>query len=458
MFRVLRAITRALQCAWNWLTFWGRDMLDDDPTRLRMWSLDDAVLEPALQLINSPDIKGRLAAIPDKDTLRELIALVYWASLREEEGRPVLPSLVYGPLNAFGDILSFEQATELDKKLAPATGGVGTLSSRRLLTPPVSRFGMYRYRGKLLTWGFVRRLDMPAVHIRAVAPGRVTVEVGRDIGQGQVGFEKAIIAEANAAYSLVFSGKDGMQHGLWPPQCGFLLSRTFEEDLPDKRERDVFAYILLQLVDAMRLQSNGGTLLVVPASSDEWRQSIYVSRTIDADGDLVAQARRINREIDEHKGRAPDDIHNFFVGDREGVSAALQRPLRALGALAAVDGAMVMNTHLRCLGFASKIGGVKIDQARTAIRKAQEGPDSRVIAMSHPALMLRDDLPKEKRWPAIKLDALGGMRHQSAALLVAAHHGCLAIVSSQDGGLTVFCWSKQEDAVATLKHLDWLLD
>ena len=56
------------------------------------------------------------------------------------------------------------------------------------------------------------------------------------------------------------------------------------------------------------------------------------------------------------------------------------------------------------------------------------------------------------------MSELGGTRHQSAARFVRQHPDCSVLVSSQDGRMTLFSWSKdpgQVVAVSGLEHFAW---
>src|SRR5258708_2657636 len=74
----------------------GRPDLNNLP---RPWT-DAEAFESLFKLVESERITKGLVAVPDRITLRALVDAVFWMSLEEEEGRPVLPAIVYAPPRA----------------------------------------------------------------------------------------------------------------------------------------------------------------------------------------------------------------------------------------------------------------------------------------------------------------------------------------------------------------------
>jgi hypothetical protein len=96
-------------------------------------------------------------------------------------------------------------------------------------------------------------------------------------------------------------------------------------------------------------------------------------------------------------------------------SAAMQ----AIAPLAGVDGAIVMTSDLKLLGFGAKI---------------QTGSASDIPVVRFKAR------PGEQEVIASRLEDLGGMRHQSAARFIEANRGAVAIVVSQDRHVSLMNW------------------
>ena len=172
------------------------------------------------------------------------------------------------------------------------------------------------------------------------------------------------------------------------------------------------ADVLLRLAVSMRAHRRGGTLLVVPAGTEAWRESIVppityaVAPPFTELGDLVRRG----------EGRA-------------GVpgSAALARVVDAVAGLTAVDGATLITDRFELLCLRSEDRPPRRPFARGAGRphRAHRGGDATVVA------------PLE----------LGGTRHISAAQFAQDQQDSVALVASQDGRFTVFAWSPREGIV-----------
>ena len=164
----------------------------------------------------------------------------------------------------------------------------------------------------------------------------------------------------------------------------------------------------MQLAVSMRAHGRGGSLLVVPAGGDLWRESIV--RPIPyavwpAFSELAALARE-----------TPDDSR------RRGWQEALVRAIDAIAGLTAVDGAAVMTADYDLLAFGAKI----------ARRKGW--PQVEHVTMTEPV----------EGGVAV---LMGGTRHLSAAQFVQDQRDAIALVASQDRHFTVFAWSPCETMV-----------
>jgi hypothetical protein len=171
--------------------------------------------------------------------------------------------------------------------------------------------------------------------------------------------------------------------------------------------------VLVQLAVSMRAHRRGGTLLVVPAGSDAWRESILWHSAYTAEPAFP--------ELNELLARYEAE------GDDPEWQEALRRAVEAVAGLTAVDGAAVVNDRSELLAFGAKIvqsrSGEEVE--RVVVTEPVEGSDPQVVD------------PAE----------LGGTRHLSAAQFVQDQRNALALVASQDGRFTVFAWSPCEGMV-----------
>jgi hypothetical protein len=187
-------------------------------------------------------------------------------------------------------------------------------------------------------------------------------------------------------------------------------------DVPDRlrsllgqgRTTDGGDDLLLRLAVSMRAHKRGGTLLVVPAESGKWRESILRPVHYLVEPPFAELAELLSSPPEE---RAP----------------ATERAVDAVAGLTAVDGATVIDDRYELLAFGVKIGR----------------PDGRPRVER---VMLSE--PVERNRPVVVGPLqLGGTRHNSAAQFAQDQRDAIAMVASQDGRFTLFAWSPREGMV-----------
>jgi hypothetical protein len=204
---------------------------------------------------------------------------------------------------------------------------------------------------------------------------------------------------------LIKEGTDGR------PEPTPLLTSLLRLNAPGSGPQAVIT--LLQLAVSMRAHGRGGSLLLVPAGTDAWRESLVhpVTYAVSPPFSELACLSRQN----------PNGAQLHFW--KEAAASAIE----TLGGLTAVDGALVLNNHYELLGFGAKIvrrqGSPRVSQVRLA-----EPIEGSIPVVVHP-------------------EELGGTRHLSAAQFVHDQHDAVALVASQDGRFTVFEWSAEHSQV-----------
>jgi hypothetical protein len=170
--------------------------------------------------------------------------------------------------------------------------------------------------------------------------------------------------------------------------------------------------VQVQLALAMRRHGRGGILLVVPADSDGWRESIVhpIRYAVEPPFSEVADL------LPQHD-RMPEDEW----------AEAIARAIEALAGLTAVDGATVMTDRYELHAFGAKIG------------RRDGGAPVEEIVVTEPIV----------GGTAVRMHPgqLGGTRHLAAAQFVHDQRGAVALVASQDGRFTIFAWSPCDGAV-----------
>jgi hypothetical protein len=338
--------------------------------------------------------EAELATEPDEQTIEAIIDATFWASLRREEGNSPKISLAFLPPEQAGYPLIFEQplplAPSILTKLGPA------------VERPGIHLGVWHAGDELQVWGATRKLPNNCFVLEVVEPGMLVVKHRRRDGFGKF---------ANVAVLKGEQVKVMDEEGGSVPDCpallttllGFTASATWDDS----------SSALVQLAASMRGHGHGGSLLVVPTGTEEWRESIVhpimysVAPVFSGLADLMRQ--------------------DLVARDQGNWDGSVRKAVDTVAGLTAVDGATVISDHYEVLAFGAKIrrarGNSPIEQM--IITEPIVGDEARVI---HPATN-------------------GGTRHLSAAQFVYDQRDTLALVASQDGRFTIFSWSPCEDMV-----------
>jgi hypothetical protein len=163
---------------------------------------------------------------------------------------------------------------------------------------------------------------------------------------------------------------------------------------------------LIRMVTAMIRHGHGGTLVVVEPDDSSWRSAVRFKFAFrDAEERGVAQHQLMSE-------------------------ALLQR----MGELSLIDGAVVVDTALHIHGFGAKLE----------------------LGESPPCMVALNALNGDIR-EGLSVSELGGMRHQSAARFVNKRPAVYAFVVSQDGRLSLFCWSTKHNCIVVVQNLEHFL-
>jgi hypothetical protein len=311
---------------------------------------------------------------PDAVAIEEIVSAAFWASLRREEGKPPRISLAFVPPEQSTGPLLFERRLRLEpdvlSRLAPA------------VERPGIHLGIWWFGDRLEVWGTTRMLPVWCFVLEVVSPGLLVVKYRRP--EPTMKFANVAVLEGA---NVKFVEQDGAVISEGPTA---LISLMEFYSSAGRKESD---NVLVRLGISMLAHGRGGSLLVVPRHTEEWRESIVQPMT--------------------YSVLPPSDV--------------LRGSVDALAGLTAVDGATVISDHFDVLAF-----GVKITPRQGAPRVER-------ILVTEPIQAATDVVADPSQW--------GGTRHLSGAQFVYDQRNAIALVASQDGKFTVFAWSEAHGVV-----------
>jgi hypothetical protein len=344
-----------------------------------------------------------LELLPSVETIEVLIDVGFWASLRREEMYTPQISLAYVAPERVARPLVFEHpvpvASQPLTRLGPAVERPGV------------HLGVWPRNGGLSVWGATQDLPQSCFVVEVVAPGLLVLKHSRGDDSGKF---------INVAVLQGEEIKVVDHKAATVPDCPEILTSLMglqaEIDSPD------FESVLIPLAVSMRAHGRGGSLLVVPANSEAWRESILhpIAYSVSPPFRALVDLMRGDR-TERSRPRWRD---------------ALRSVVDCVAGLTAVDGATVITDAYEVLAFGAKIG-VRPGFDLVASVVLTEPIEGTTAALVEPGQM-------------------GGTRHLSAAQFAHDQRDAIALVASQDGRFTVFGWSPCEEKVYA-NRIDTLL-
>jgi len=333
------------------------------------------------------------APLPDARAIEALVDAAFWASLQREEGYAPEISLAFLPP---------ERAARPLRFAAPLPLGPRALAR---LAPAVERPGIHlgvsRERGELVVWGTTRTIPSFCLVIEVLGPGLMVVK--HRTREDSAKFQNVAVFEGEQVKVLSPQSVDVSDH----PDVLKSLIAPEPAACPDDP-----VDVLLRLAVSMRAHKRGGTLLVVPAGTEAWRESIV---------------HPIEYAVQPAFTELADLVREAAAGGPAQGQGALGRAVDAVAGLTAVDGATLITDRYEVLAFGVKIGRPdgRPRVERVVLTEPIEGGAASVVA------------PVE----------LGGTRHSSAAQFAHDQQGAVALAASQDGRFTIFAWSARDGLV-----------
>ena len=331
--------------------------------------------------------------LPEARHIEALVDVAFWASVRREEG--YIPKVSLAFLRPVPEVcpLVFEQPLPLE---AAALTRLAAAVER-----PGIHLGVWPTGDTLMVWGTTHMIPPFCFVVEVVAPGVLVLkhrprhESRKFVNVAVLEGDRIKVVDERASRVV---------------DCPALLTSMLGFD--HATLSDEALNVQVQLALSMRRHGRGGILLIVPAGSDAWRESIVQP--------MRYAVRPPYCEIsDLLRRRAALPAHEW--------TEAIDRAVDALAGLTAVDGATIVTDRYDLLAF-----GVKI------ARRDGNGPADEIL-VTEPVV---GALP-ERMHPG----QLGGTRHLAAAQFVHDQRDGFALVASQDGRFTIFAWSPCDTAV-----------
>jgi hypothetical protein len=336
----------------------------------------------------------KAAAVPDAATVEAMIEAAFWASLRREEGYMPRISLAFVAAEEVKWPLLFERRLPL---AAPALTRLGPAVER-----PGIHLGVWREAGQFFVWGATSSLPPFCAVLEVVAPGLLVIKHSRDDESAK--FVNVAVLQGDEVKMI-----DERPAGL--PDCPDLLTSLLGFDT--QHASDGAVNVLIRLAVSMRNHGRGGSLLVVPGQTEQWRESVVQPVQYALTPPFSALAiLAYHGATTSTDGRWAD---------------ALRDAVDDVAGLTAVDGATVITDRYHVLAFGAKI------TRRDGSQRVNE------VILTEPV--------EGNRAEVVEPSQLGGTRHLSAAQFVHDQQNAVALVASQDGRFTVFAWSPCENMV-----------
>lgn len=339
--------------------------------------------------------KGPSQAIqPHAHAIESIIDTAFWTSLRHEEGLSPKISLAFLPPDQAGLPILFGKRLDLN---------TDTLTK---IAPGVERTGIYLgvwyEKDDIYVWGTTRKLPYYCFVVSVSEPGLLVIKHKR-VGE-LVKFKNMAVLEGEQVKVI----DESTEH---LPDCPTMLTSLL--GLGSSSSWNDSVNPLVHLAISMRAHKQGGALLIVPADTDAWHESIEQPMLHLIEPPFYGLSELMKQPASER--------------DNGTWKEALQEAVDSVACFTAVDGATIISSEFDLIAFGAKI---KRPIGRTPVEKMLVtepvlGSKARVV---HPA-------------------SNGGTRHLSAAQFVHDQQDAIALVASQDGRFTAFAWSPCEGMV-----------
>jgi len=398
--------------------------------------------------------------LPGPRHLQHILETAFFASLEREEGRDLRFVLCCTPglevkRDGFDEVVPvvpFQSSRPLSvdaiRSLAPAASPSN--AAILIQCPGADEIEPCRITGILNVGSNLARARSGRSFYHRPAPYALVIDV-RDAGEMHIyrgGIKLASLRAGRLHDQLAFSGleflpiSDILARGT--SALSTRISGPAHEAGRDTSDFEWTALLntILCVVNGMKEHAHGGTVLLVAPGAESTlpvRMKFNVDERVSVLADRFAGFVNSRHELAEARWLRKAAA---VAADRQAALSYLQSATFVaeedladaadlVARLSSVDGALVLRSDLRVLGFGAEI---VLDAARPVTAYEVQGQPRRSSA-----------------WPAVDSESFG-MRHRSALRLVAVADGTAAFVASQDGTVSFF-W-KQDGRVLLKRNVN----
>ncbi|MFN8415485.1 MAG: hypothetical protein U0U66_04040 [Cytophagaceae bacterium] len=347
-----------------------------------------------------------LAEVPNSTTIERMLDVAFWTSLRKEEGQSPRISLAYVSPEQVEHPLLLSRYLPLEPnallKIAPGFERAGI------------HLGVWKNdEDDLYIWGSTSTVPHLSFTVDVSEPGLLVIKHRRSDGLGK--FANVAVLNGDDVKIVSDNSKDMID-------CPKILQSMLDLEISAPGKDSAQLHILLQLAVSMRIHRRGGTILIIPTNTHQWRASI--SQPL------------LHEIVPSYIGLSKLNVVHGNELNSDDWKRAVAKEIDKIAGLTAIDGAIIMNDSLEVIAFGEKI------------IRAGNNPIVESILLTEPTIGFE---PKTVH-PALH----GGTRHLSAAQFTQDQQDALALVASQDGKFTTFSWSPSKKIVQA-HRMDWLL-
>lgn len=363
-----------------------------------------------------------LSNLPSPQILLEIISVAFWASLTREEGEELHFSLALTTVDKGVPYYPLDRPIPLSRE---SIRKLANAYDRSVASLRVDKDA----DGKMCIWGGLMHTGDGICVIDAIEPGLLAIRYTPET--------IAFIKGDSTTYLPI-----GHVHHLPINLINFLMGELPQE-IP-KEERENTALLLTDLAPKIRQHRHGGTIVIVPSNANSWKTSLEQRYEISSNFNQITtisllDARpgrgQIARMFEFQERNNPDSVDRW-INVSKNLRLLREEAQDRLVRLALVDGALILTTQRKVIGFGARLQRPSVDP-------------------SSPILVNEWDIIDNCLRGQKEITQIGGTRHQSAANFVHDNPSSLTLVVSEDGRVSTFT-KKNRDIVLFTTSLEML--